>query len=40
MCIKYLFATKDVITRIRVFIMILSLIGKNLDKHISMLRVI
>ena len=31
---KYLFATNDVITRIRVFIMIRSLTGKNLHKHI------
>ena len=32
---KYLFATNDVVTRIRVFIMILSLTGKNLHKHTS-----
>ena len=37
---KYLFATNDVVTRIRGFIMILSLIGKNLHKHISTARVI
>lgn len=32
---KYLFAANDVVTRIRVFVMILSLTGKNLHKHIS-----
>ena len=32
---KYLFAANDVVTRIRVFIMILSLSGKNLHEHIS-----
>ena len=35
---KYLFATNDVVTRIRIFIMIRSLTGKNLHKqHINSL---
>ena len=32
---KYLSATNYVVTRIHVFIMILSLTGKNFHKHIS-----
>ena len=37
---KYLFAMNDVVTQIRIFIMIVSLISKNLHKHISMAHVI